>query len=470
MPTLTPEVNVSFAEGQSVPELQPVDSENDIERALAQVKANASRYEKFAKYYAGDHRLVFATEKFRNAFGDLFTSVADNLCEVVVDSMADRLQVTGFNVEEGTQSLADEARKIWQANRMDERAGQVHREALRAGDGYALVWPDPTGEPVIWPQMAALVTVRYDDERPENLLWAAKVWRKEKKIRLNMYYADRIEKWITQSSAPELPSRSTAFVPFPEDPRVDNPFGAVPIFHFANNAWVGQFGRSELVPVAPLQDALNKALCDMLVSMEFNAYPQRWGTGIEFEVDEKTGKPKEPFRAGIDRVWAVANEMAKLGQFEPSQLEGFLQVQDSLRVEIARVAGLPPHYVEAASGANMSGEALKTAEARFVKKIKARQGAFGNSWENALKFALKISRLGGDKDRLTTQWEPAAPITEKEHLETLLQKKDLGVTTRQLLLEVPYGEEEVNKMVEEKEAEMAAQRRLFNAGMTGGGE
>src|SRR5205085_5557231 len=80
---------------------------------------------------------------------------------------------------------------------------------------------------------------------------------------------------------------------------IPNPFGVVPVFHFANNADLGQPGRSELEAAIPVQDGLNKSVLDMLVAMEFSAYRQRWAAGIEIEYDE-AGKAIAPFKAGVD--------------------------------------------------------------------------------------------------------------------------------------------------------------------------
>jgi hypothetical protein len=60
---------------------------------------------------------------------------------------------------------------------------------------------------------------------------------------------------------------------------VPNPYGVVPVFHFANNADLGMTGRSELEAAMPVQDGLNKSVLDMLVAMEFSAYRQRWAAG-----------------------------------------------------------------------------------------------------------------------------------------------------------------------------------------------
>ena len=69
---------------------------------------------------------------------------------------------------------------------------------------------------------------------------AAKYWRNaDKHIRLNLFYADRIEKYISKSeSEGTLPDA----IDFVADSLVPNPFGVVPVFHFANNADIGKPG------------------------------------------------------------------------------------------------------------------------------------------------------------------------------------------------------------------------------------
>src|SRR5437764_1081491 len=165
-------------------------SKNEITQALTDLKSRAAMYAKCERYYAGQHNLVFATEKFRNAFGFLFRAFSDNLMPAVVDAVADKLEVTSFQVEEGATTLGDEAWALWERNRMDARAGEVHQEALRTGDAYCIVWPDKDGNATIYPQRAALCTVRYDQEIPGRILWGAKLWftpAPDVKVRLNLY-------------------------------------------------------------------------------------------------------------------------------------------------------------------------------------------------------------------------------------------------------------------------------------------
>ncbi len=189
----------------------------DIEKALANFRLQAGRYTKTEHYYDGKQDLAFATEKFQNTFGTLFREFALNLCPVICDAVRDKLRVTQFSIDdagiarrsdtakrEDTQagSLRSDAVRIWQQNRMGTRAGEIHKEALKNGDAYAIVWPDARGLAVIHPNKAANITVAYDEDLPGQISWAAKHWRTaDKHIRLNLFYPDRIEKYISKNES-----------------------------------------------------------------------------------------------------------------------------------------------------------------------------------------------------------------------------------------------------------------------------
>lgn len=460
------------------------------QQALDQLRKGAARYELPKAYYAGQHRLAFATDKFKNAFGLIFRGFRDNLCPPVIEAVSDRLELTGFQTEGAARrrtaarpgakpqsdALGDAAWEIWQSNRMDLRAIEVHDECLVAGDSYVIVWPDRDGEPRFYPQKAEQMTVYYDEENLGVILWAAKCWRVGKRVRLTLYYPDRIEKFITTSNTDTIPDRATAFEPFqamardgvePEPWPLPNPYERVPVFHFANGAAIGSFGLSELEDAIPIQDALNKAVLDMLVAMEFVALPQRWVAGIEVDIDGDTGKAKSPFTPGVDRIWTTGNENAKFGEFAQADLSKFTAVQDNFRMEIARITSTPLHFFMLNTNPP-SGEALKALESRFTKKCQKRQIAFGNIWEDAIGFALRIAGRGGDDGKLASLWTHPAPQSEKEQTEALINKKNLGVSKRQCLRELDYTEEQINEMFEEAaaDAEAAAEAALrsFDAG------
>ncbi len=402
-----------------------------IEEAIERFRLLNGRYIKTERYYAGNHDLAFATEKFRNTFGTLFREFALNLCPAICDAVRDKLRVTGFSVDHiGKPNRPDtdvgrEARRIWHTNRMRSRAAGVHTEALKNGDAYAIIWPNSRGRATIYPNRAATCTVIYDDEQPGKIVRAAKYWRmSDKRIRLNLFYADRIEKYISINTSDGLLPDASGFQPFgggdtgtssgipgyfpastrpvlaaslvpASDSVIPNPYGVVPVFHFANNADLGLPGRSEIEPAIPIQDGLNKSMLDMLVAMEFSAFRQRWAAGIEIDYDQD-GKPITPFRAGVDHVWMSQNADTKFGDFETANLEQFLKVKDSFRIDMALVTGTPLHYFTPNLQGSHSFESLKKSETRFLAKVRNRHESFGQVWSDVMEFALAIEGFGND--------------------------------------------------------------------------
>jgi len=473
---------------------------NHIEQSLADLRMRASKYERPERYYNGEHDLKFATEKFENTFGTLFREFALNLCPVVCDAVRDKLRINSFGVmstgvaELGKQeplqvssnsanspnSVNSATRSIWHRNRLATRAGEVHKEALKTGDAYLIVWPDDLGRACLYPNRAASISVAYDEDSLGRIAYAAKAWRtSDKHVRLNLLYPDRIERYISKEKAEGAVPEAKGFEPFGRrtpssalglrtptsardrnstradggvrDPATDegvrapvieNPYGVVPVFHFANNADLGTYGRSELDAAIPVQDGLNKSVLDMLVAMEYSAFRQRWVAGIEVDYDAE-GKAISPFKNGIDNLW-VAGKDARFGDFEAAQLDQFLRVKDSFRVDIASVTGTPLHYFLQQVGEFASGESLKQSGTRFLAKVRDRQESFGQVWADAMSFALQIE--GNPGTQLLTNWEDPSPMTERERLENLLLKRQLGLPLEQALIEAGYGGVDVNGM------------------------
>jgi hypothetical protein len=479
-----------------------------LEQAIEQLRVTAGRYRRARRYYAGLHDLSFATEKFANTFGEMFREFALNLCPAVVDATRDKLKIKGFGIDSTSYAFTRESAggggpssgqtgsnaggltpkgvtlavgRIWNSNKLAIRAGEVHKEALRCGDAYLIVWPGADGVVQIVPNAADTMTVKYDEEVPGRILWAAKYWRTaDKRTRLNLYFADRIEKYISKDRGEGVLPDAKSFVPFGarrqmagtrevqqlslfdgdssaearppvttggSDSVVQNPYGIVPVFHFANNADIGEFGRSELEAAMPVQDGLNKSVLDMLVAMEVSAFRQRWAAGIEIQLDPETGKEIAPFRSGLDTLWLTESPDAKFGDFAATELEQFLKVKDGFRIDIASVTGTPLYYLMPHTRAVPSGESLRKAETRFLAKVRDRQEQFGAVWAEAMSFALKIAGHPGVS--LVTHWEDPAPTSERETLENLRIKKELGISTEQALKEAGYGDVEARRIAGE---------------------
>lgn len=474
--------------------------QDDITWAVNAFTLNVDSYKKARDYYHGVHDLAFATPKFQSAFGTLFRALAYNRCRPVVDAQANRLKVTGFQVngvdlgnlsiipqgnqqasaaegasQSSAQDYSSQAFTIWRLTGMAQREGELYVEAGITGDSYGVVYfdaPPPlgTGLPRIWPNKADVMRVKYDDDG--RIILAAKSWliasgADKNKRRLTFYTPNEIIRMITTGTAEaELPKQLGQYQLYREvnylGQTVLNPIahnlGRVPVVHYTNNApMVGDFGISELKDVIPLQDALNKAIADMLVAMEYNAFPQRYAIGIDAPEADELGRIRLPWKAGPGEVWYSTKEQAKFGSFDAASLEQFLKVQDQFDLDIARVSGTPVHWL-IMTGNFPSGESLKTADAPFSAKLRDRQRSHGNGHSEAM--AIKFALMGIKEPLLIdTGWESAEPRSQREQAEIGKMMADAGVPLEIAAKVMGLGPEDIAAIVASQDAANAAREQ-----------
>src|SRR5690606_27756213 len=343
---------------------------------------------------------------------------------------------------------------------LDTIARQVHQEAMIHGDAYVLVWPNEEVE--VYAQHSDQFAVIYDDEYPDKLYCAAKSWKlRDGTWRLNIYYEDRLEKYKSKAAHSDLPESKAQGEEYSDREDASWPiqyeWGRVPVFHFAVNARTGEYGRSDLEAVIPMQDSLNRTLANQAVAEEFQAYKQRWATGIQpIEIENpETGEIEQvsPFEDGADRLWTSTNENTRFGQFDSADLRMFEEVINGHELRIARTARVPLHYFTGMGGTAPSGESLKTIEAPFIDKVKDRQRSFGNTWNQLMNFVLFLRY--GVESRVSVVWKSAeSRLSEKERTEVALLKQTAGVSKSQTLRELEYSDAQIETFELEAEEEI----------------
>lgn len=349
------------------------------------------------------------------------------------------------------------ASAIWKRNRLDAVQEIVHSQALVKGKAYLICWPDDeTGNAEIYFNDAILIRCWYDEEG--ELEVAAKQWRRaDGKLRRNLYFRERVEKWILSVPVGAMTSAKEAqrVTPFGTGNRsiewdrwadegddqwpLDNPYGRVPVIPFINKPHHPGEGQSEIKNTIPQQDAINKELADMLVSSEYGAFNQK--------IIASKGRPKEGWKHGPNQLWSTSDTDAKWGQFDATPLRNFIDAVDMWVQHVASTSRTPHHYFFT-TGDAPSGEALRAAEAGLVKKVEKKQVHFGNSWEDAIRFAIEIEEgesYATDLD-INATWKSAETRIEKDFWETLQIKSALGIPDEVLWEEAGYSPAQVAEM------------------------
>jgi Phage portal protein, SPP1 Gp6-like len=433
----------------------PIELVVDLDEALSLRQPDLDIYQ---DYYDGDHPLLFASEKWRRAFGGLFHEFSDNWCALVVDAVEERLDVEGFRF--GSDEGDDDAWAIWQANGLDADSQIAHTDALIHGVSYALVWADEQGQPKIDIESPLQTIVVYDPGRRRTRLAGFKRWMADDHTVFGtLYMPDYLWKFQAKapggspSSAPRMGGwqpRDVDDEPWP----LPNPLGVVPLVPLVNRPrllprrYISVEGTSELKQVIPVQDAVNKLLLDMLVASEFGAFRQRWVTGMDIPRDPDTDAPVEPFKAAVDRLWMAEDPAVKFGEFAATDLTAYVKSTEMLVQHIASQTRTPPHYFYL-SGQFPSGESIKSAETGLVAKARRKMRHFEEGWEEMIRLSFRV--LGDPRADFVgaeTIWADPESRTEGEHVDATLKKKALDVPIQQLWEDLGYSPQQIGRFRE----------------------
>jgi SPP1 Gp6-like portal protein len=289
-----------------------------------------------------------------------------------------------------------------------------------------------------------------------DLLEAYRIARAGRAVeRLNLYFADRVEKWYRVQAGGKggwehhTDDGERAW-PTPWRAGDGTPLG-IPVVHFRNKPLGKATGRSELRGVIPQIDLLNKLVVDLAAILDNQAWRQRWATGIDGTGSQFTNVPGD--------VWTSSSPDAHFGDFAADEAAGVLAAIDQTLNRMARRSRTPLHLL---TGGDMpSGEALKSAESGQTAKAKKIHVVWGNGWEDAMLYALRLTEAYGslpveiDLSRIviTTEWDDPVSRNDKEEAETALLYHELGVSKDTILTRLGFDPEH--------EAE---QRRLEGAG------
>ena len=439
--------------------LDPV-SESLMRWIQQQTDARIADYQMARLYYSGDHDTAL-TDRLRK-FLPPRLQFRDNFMNVVVDSLVERLSILGFEVE--NETISSWIGEVWARNRMDYLQTVVHTEAVMLGDSYLLCDWDALNERPRWTHQMAEMIVPHYDEDTRQINWASKKWLyrpeigSEPETRLNLYYPDRVEKYVARGGVWARFAEPEESWPVPWVDSAGEPMG-VPLIHFRNRPMGTDFGQSEILNVIPMQDLLNKTLIDLTMILDTLAFQQRYTLNVNH------GSSRLDVMPGSVTEFHSEYDGGSVGQWSAATVDGPLRSIETLVQHIAGTTRTPQHLFQIAGG-TPSGEALKTAESGLVNKAKQRMVNFGNAWEDALMLALRIQKVFGaslpdvEEGAIQTTWDDPETRNEQAHLESLKAKLELGITKHQLWREMGYTQEQIDQMDEDNTQERASETNI----------
>jgi Phage portal protein, SPP1 Gp6-like len=392
----------------------------------------AALYQEYYDNQAGIVALLDTDE--RRTFTAFLEEAAANWCELVVNAVAERLQVVGFRF--GTEADSAAAWAIWQANQMDADAEMVQTDALVQGSSFVLVQPDeanPSGVSIT-PESALQATVVYEPG--------------SRRRRLAGY------KRFSESAEPEgyggallgpttevliLPDQIVTWEPNSTGPVVqDNPAGFVGMVELAPQPRTLGPPRSELISATTFQDRINTTIFNRLVATDYGAFRQIWATGIKVArdviktADGEAVRVVRPFDVGANRLLTNEDPAGRFGAFGESTLGGYLASVEQDIHSLAAITQTPAHYL-LGQLVNLSADAIKAAEAGLVAKCRRRARHIGEGWEEVMRLAFQLTGSPAAADtQAEVVWADMETRSEGQRVDALVKMATLGVPRRVL--------------------------------------
>lgn len=367
-----------------------------------------------------------------------------NYMDDVVTTMSDRLELTGMRADnDGATAWAGE---VLDEQRLDGFQIGVHDAALRDGDTYVMVAWDNERQALTFSHEEAYdgvegVLVIYPNKRARTPSLAIKIWAVEaegdtlaNKYRINLYYPDRVEKYVTLDSRLERHEVEGEPWPAPWTQRNGEPIG-VPVVHFSNRGVrYTQFGRSEMDDAIPAQNALNRTLMSFVMASELTAFQIKVAKGFEPPAGVTPGMWIEilmkdalgNLKTDLDEPTARWLQQASVDVLPQGELTPYL---DGMRFLIEQIHAITKTPHQGTVSDDASGESRKQAEVGLLGKCRRAQTTFGNAWENVMLLAHAVQRAyGGDAPpdvrRFTAEWKSAELRDQAAHIKSVKEIQD----------------------------------------------
>ena len=374
--------------------------------------------EMYRKFYDGEHDIVLSDrQKARLTVTTVQLRSLANVCPLVVDTVAERLSIDDFDAADGRTS--DAIAGWWDERDLDAHQDDVHLSALRDADGYMIVeWDKETNTPAFFQEPAddgwngAGIVYASDRRRP---LYGYKRWRVEEgqdtgAQRLNLYFRDRVEKYITGRAGAWTPY-SDPGEPWPA-PWVDaagQPLG-VPVIHFPTNPNGNDYGTSELEAVIPLQRVLTSLWVNLLAAADATGFQLATLTG-DIPSEEMINAPRS--------IWYAQNPDGVFGTIPPGDLSLIVESIRHTTMTIAQVSRVPLTMFQD-SKAVASAETIVASERGLIAKVNDRAKTYGLAWRAAMRTAVGLHNAFAmprgpalDNTGITPRW---ASFEQVDHL------------------------------------------------------
>lgn len=410
-------------------------------------------------YFRGDQPLRFMVDRV----DPTVMGFKSNLARVAVNAVAERIRLEDLSATVDGRDVTERARKLVRDSDLPMTLQSVLVDMLALGSAYLIVWVDQFGRPTITGESAEQVTVERDPIT-RGVVEAVKRWTvtdvngvlvEEHAV---LYRPEKIAHLVRDEQHGKFRYIGGA----------DNPLGVVPVVPLINVERIhDDVGMSVVDDLAPLLDALNKLIVDMLITSEAVARPKRWATGVDLEDDEgdqfmadegftaddpvpepvapvvEDDGVKAPF-ADSDDMWISEQAEAKFGQLAGADLKGYETAVDIITQQIMAVTSLPAHMVGITTSNPATAEALRASEVALADNAAGRVRVVNRPMEWAVRLLVAIDQgVAPERVAVDLRWADTATRSIAQEADAVTKLHAEGIVNDDEAREVVGAGEEL---------------------------
>jgi hypothetical protein len=484
----------------------------DLTIGLALLDKRRPDYVQARQYFEDTAPEFFASPRLRRALERTGTAFKINFAAVPVKAAAQRIKIASVTCPDNADATAWIARQ-WRLNELDLYMPDAFLRACEYGDAYLMSWPvedetdpeddeedlaainvdtvpdsrdenDVNQKQVERPDMAIHTNLPlgmaavYDEENPRRVRFYIRRWDAGDRIRVDLYYRRRTEKYQTKKAAAFARSMED-LVRFRDEPDDEwpypNPYGQLPGWHLRTER---PYGTPLHKPFYGAQDAIRKLIVSHMSIVDYQAARQRYAlmTGDdtseaadvdedEFAIfDDNTGRSKpggglsanSQLEGAPDALWFMTG-VREVGTFEEADPEVFLGPVERYMRYGAQASETPLRLFDYATARLPSGVSQDMADVPFNKKIEDLIASFRATVQAMWQANLAMAGFGPDIPVVVT-FQPPERVSGIEGWKIVQAKIEAGMPVHQAFMEAGYTGEQVKAMFPEGEANL--ERRL----------
>lgn len=317
-----------------------------------------------------------------------------NIVAPVVEAFTSPLSVEGFRSANAATNA--DVWRLWQADRLDARQGEVYRPAVAYGSSYAItlrsetrlrtprqciaVYADPSMD--LWPTYVLEHWLDFTDAKPKR---RGRLYDETHIYPVELGNAGTRFKRIDG----EMIGRQAIRVSY--EPTEAIPHGATyqgievcPGVRFVNERDAEDVVLGEVWPLIVDQRRMNVANFDRLVVSRFGAFLQKYAIGWA------PATSADLSRTSAARLMAFEDQDVKVGSFQASPLDPYNNLIKDLKVDAAKKAQVPVGAIMD-KAENVGADTIAALDAPYQAKLNAKRRSFGESWEQHLRLKGELN-------------------------------------------------------------------------------